>query len=80
MKKLLTHCNMHVIKNRESMFCEACCMGKSHKLPFKSSSTVYSAPLQLIEADLWGPAPIASNMNFQYYAFLIGDYLWFSWI
>lgn len=42
-------------------------MGKSHALPFVDSLTVYSAPLQLIIADVWGPAFKSSRNGFCYY-------------
>ncbi|XP_019457632.1 PREDICTED: uncharacterized protein LOC109358022 [Lupinus angustifolius] len=39
-------------------FCEACEYGKMNFLPFKSSSSHAQEILELIHADVWGPAPI----------------------
>lgn len=42
-------------------------MGKTHALPFTPSLTSYTAHLQLIVSDLWGPASTSSNNSFKYY-------------
>uniref|UniRef100_A0A8R7UZN3 GAG-pre-integrase domain-containing protein n=1 Tax=Triticum urartu TaxID=4572 RepID=A0A8R7UZN3_TRIUA len=42
-------------KNNESV-CDACQKAKSHQLPYPSSTSVPSAPLELIFSDVWGPA------------------------
>lgn len=60
--------------------CVSCQMGKSCKLPFQSSNKISEFPLDKIHCDLWGPAPIASNQNFRYYALFIDDFSRFSWI
>ena len=39
-------------------FCEACQLGKSHKLPFYSSISKSTTLLELIHSDVWGPAPL----------------------
>ena len=54
-KSVLTHCNIKHINEQPSSLCQACCLGKLHKLPFPISYTVYSKPLQLIHSDLWVP-------------------------
>ncbi|KAL4340276.1 hypothetical protein GQ457_08G017820 [Hibiscus cannabinus] len=53
---------------------------KSHKLPFTDSHTVYSQPLELVVADVWGPAPLYSNGFLYYVAFTdaYSRYTWFS--
>jgi Integrase core domain len=55
-------------------------MAKSHKLPFNSSSSTASQPLELIHSDLWGPAPVLSKFGFHYYVLFIDDYSRFTWI
>ncbi|GMJ01095.1 hypothetical protein HRI_003778700 [Hibiscus trionum] len=60
------NCNISFHGNKDNFFCEACKLGKSHKLKFISSLIVYNQPLQLIQIDLWGPAPLLSN-NYRYY-------------
>ncbi|KAL4376068.1 hypothetical protein GQ457_02G029640 [Hibiscus cannabinus] len=59
--------------------CVACKLGKSCKLPFSLSSTVYVKPLQLIHIDLWGPAPLISN-NSSYYISFVDVYTRYTWI
>ncbi|TXG58975.1 hypothetical protein EZV62_016804 [Acer yangbiense] len=54
--------------------------GKSHKLPFHSSKTVYKTPLTLIVADVWGPAPIASSKGYKYYLSLMDACTRYTWI
>ncbi|XP_016200327.1 uncharacterized protein LOC107641347 [Arachis ipaensis] len=39
----------------------ACCIRKSHHLPFSSSQTVYNHPLEFVHSDIWGPAPISDT-------------------
>jgi hypothetical protein len=38
-----------------SSVCDACPYAKAHQLPYQASSSVTSAPLQLIFSDAWGP-------------------------
>lgn len=49
-------------------------------MPFPSSSTLYSEPLQLIESDLWGPSPVPSILCFKYYVIFIDAYSRFTWL
>lgn len=50
--KALQHCNVSLDANKESFTCVACHLGKEHKLPFPTSVSQYSAPLQLVVADV----------------------------
>lgn len=45
---------------------ESCSIGKSHNLPYKVWSTIYSS-LALIFANIWGLAAICSSKGFSYY-------------
>ncbi|KAA3475181.1 Retrovirus-related Pol polyprotein from transposon TNT 1-94 [Gossypium australe] len=54
--KALLHCNVSFDANKESFTYVACHPGKEHKLSFPNSMTQYSAPLQLVVIDVWGPA------------------------
>jgi len=45
-------------------------MGKTHRLPSHSSTSVYS-PLELIFTDLWGPSHVTSYAGYTYYVFFI---------
>lgn len=55
---VLKACNISVPSNKISRICTACQQGKSHKLPFSPSTTVYTCPFELLVSDLWGPAAI----------------------
>ncbi|KAE8695100.1 WUSCHEL related homeobox 13 isoform 2 [Hibiscus syriacus] len=45
----------------DSSFCVACLLGKSHKMPFNNSTTMYAKSFHLVFSDVWGPSHIASN-------------------
>jgi len=60
--------------------CTYCQMGRSHKLPFPKSETVYTKPLELVAVDLWGLAPINTDYGFNYYISFIGAYSRYVWI
>jgi hypothetical protein len=55
--------------------CDACACAKAHQL----SSSISSAPLQLIFSDVWGHA-IESFGRKRYYVSFINDYSKFTWI
>uniref|UniRef100_A0A803QJK9 Integrase catalytic domain-containing protein n=1 Tax=Cannabis sativa TaxID=3483 RepID=A0A803QJK9_CANSA len=68
-------------KNNDfSKLCSACCLGKHHKLPFPTSTTVYTTPLQLLHSDLWGPAPINSASGYRYYINFVDAFSRHTWI
>jgi hypothetical protein len=62
------------------LLCHDRCMEKSHKLPFISSTSVSSSPLELMHSDLWCPSPIISRNDFRYYVIFVDDFIKFSWI
>ena len=68
------------LKNKRESFCSFCPLGKSHKLSFPSSSTIYKTPLELVVSDIWGPSPIISNNQFRYYIHFLNVYSHFIWI
>jgi len=76
---VLKICNVKTSSHQFS-FSEACQFGKLHLLPFKSCSSHAKEPLELIQSDVWGPAPILSPFNFKYYVLFIDDYSRFTWI
>ena len=55
-------------------------MAKSHLLPFHSSSSCSSFPLEIVHSDVWGPSPISSLKKFRYYVIFFDDYSRFTWI
>lgn len=70
----------HLSINNTVPFCDACAVGKTHALPFPSSTTQYTAPLQLIVSELWGPAYKMSKNGFRYYTSFMDVYSRYTWI
>lgn len=79
LKKTLYHCNVPFVTNKHTTCCTACHLGKEHKQPFSHSASEYTAPLQLVFADVWGPAPVASN-GFRYYVAFTDAYSKYTWL
>lgn len=77
---VLKSCNLLIINKNHTSLCSACCFAKSHSLPYSSSTTVYSTPLELIHCDVWEPAPIISSNNFNYYVHFTDAYSRFTWL
>lgn len=50
----------------KTVVCDACQQGKSHQLPYHSSNSVSSSPLELVYYNVWGPTPISVG-GFKYY-------------
>lgn len=47
--------------------CHPCCMAKAHQLPFTTSMSTSTSPLELVYLDVWGPSPITSWNGYRYY-------------
>ncbi|KAG8503188.1 hypothetical protein CXB51_001036 [Gossypium anomalum] len=77
--KVLLHCNVSVKDNKTDFSCVACHLGKECKLPFSQSLSQYTAPLQLVTADVWGPAPFSSN-GFRYYVAFTDACTRYTWL
>lgn len=77
---VLNKCKVTFSINNMNSVCDACCLGKSHKLPFHDSLTTYTQPLQLIYSDIWGPAPMSSTNGNRYYIHFMDAYSRFTWI
>ena len=59
--------------------CDSCQLAKSHQLPYHTSSSVSTAPLEQVFSDVWGPAPISGGKH-EYYVSFIDDFSKFTWI
>ncbi|KAE8711850.1 hypothetical protein F3Y22_tig00110271pilonHSYRG00126 [Hibiscus syriacus] len=59
--------------------CIACHLGKSHKLPFPCSDSVYDKPFELVYSDLWGPPHVSSN-GFRFYISFVDAATRFTWL
>ncbi|MEX5523374.1 hypothetical protein, partial [Bacillus cereus] len=80
-KQALVLCNVPVPINKSVYsFCQACCLGKSHRLPSSSSTTEYSTPFELVFADLWGPAALESSSGYYYFLTCVDAYTKYTWI
>ena len=60
--------------------CDACKMGKMHRLHFPVSTTKTKHVLEVLHTDLWGPAPVLSVQSYRYYVSFVDDFSRFTWI
>ena len=60
--------------------CIHCLNGKMHQFPFPTSDFHASSPLELVHSDVWGPAPVTSTNDFQYYVLFVDAYSKFIWL
>jgi histone deacetylase 1/2 len=80
LNKTLSLCNVAIPNKTKFTFCSSCCMGKAHRLPSSPSITVYTEPLALVFADLWGPASVESHSGFHYFLTCVDAYSRYTWI
>ena len=80
LKGVLSLCNIPLPNKTAFPFCSSCCLGKSHRLSSTASTTIYSAPLELVFADLWGPAAYESSCGFTYFLTCVDAFSRFTWI
>lgn len=73
------HLNIPFKRPVGSLSCTSCCVAKSHRLPFKLSTTSVNQPLSLIHSDVWGPFN-KSKSTFRFYVLFIDDYSKFTWL
>lgn len=62
------------VKEAEDPFCEACTVGKMHRLPFPESTSRAESIGEVIHADLCGPMPAKSLGGSKYFLLLKDDY------
>ena len=60
--------------------CEACCLSKSHILPFSVYNSRALESFDIIHTDVWGIAPTLSRAGFKYYVTFIDDHSRYTWI
>jgi transposase InsO family protein len=60
--------------------CEACCLSKSHVLPFPVHFSRTIEAFNVIHTDVWGIAPHLSRMGYKYYVTFIDDHCRYTWI
>ena len=79
-KFFLTRCNVSVPIKSNFTVCSACCLGKAHRLPSHTSTTIYTRPLELVYIDLWGPASTVSSCGYLYFLSIIDASSKYTWI
>ena len=80
LKNVLKAYNISYSQNKTPTLCTACQLGKQSKLRFQSSDFIYRIPLELVHADLWGPAPCLSLMGFCCYICFTDHATRYSWL
>jgi len=78
LKKILSSCNISV--KPDLHFCVACARAKCHQFPYPTSLNVYTAPLQLVYTDIWGPASVLASNGARYYVSFLDAFTKFTWI
>ncbi|KAK9200689.1 hypothetical protein WN944_015887 [Citrus x changshan-huyou] len=80
LKQIIKHLNHSLDINRalKPIFCNACQFGKCHMQYFPSVDTTTIQPLELLHADLWGPAPLLSSQGYHYYLSILDDFTRFT--
>ena len=71
-------CNQR--ESSSDQVCEACQLGKQHRLPFPKESSISNNLLDVIHSDVWGPAQTLMIGGFRYYVTFIDDYSRYTWI
>lgn len=79
-RTILDLCKVSYQNKTVSDFCNACCLGKAHRLHSPLSNTLYIAPFELIHSDLWGPAPYTSTCGYSYYITFVDAFTRYTWI
>jgi hypothetical protein len=51
--------------------CDSCQLAKSHQLPYPTSSSVSTTPLEQVFSDVWGPAPLSVGKQAYYVRLLM---------
>jgi histone deacetylase 1/2 len=58
---------------------ESCQLAKSHQLPYPTSTSRSTVPLEHVFSHVWGPAPLSAGKH-AYYVSFIDDFSKFTWI
>ena len=66
--------------NKSLSHCKHCLSGKMHQFSFPISNFQALKPLELMHSDVWGPAPVTSLNDFQYYILFVDEYSKFTWL
>lgn len=68
------------VKNHFFSKCHSCLIGKTHQSSYPSRSRRSSEPLDLVYADVWGPAPTLAIGGERFYVNFVDDFSPFNWL
>ncbi|KAH9800494.1 retrovirus-related pol polyprotein from transposon RE1 [Citrus sinensis] len=78
---ILTDVNTSQFNNEASMALSvAYSKSVDYNILHKRMDTTTIQPLELLHADLWGPAPLLSSQGYHYYLSILDDFTRFTWI
>jgi hypothetical protein len=60
--------------------CRACLSSKSKQLPFATSQSQTTCPLELVFTDVWGPAPVSAKSGSKYYVSFLDSFSKYTWL
>ncbi|CAH9102795.1 unnamed protein product [Cuscuta europaea] len=60
--------------------CDVCELVKQSRVSFSRSNTISCSPFDIIQSDVWGPAPIANISGARWYVTFIDDCTRFMWV
>ena len=82
LKQIVKHLHPSLDINRtlKPILSNACQFGKCYMQHFPFIDTTTIQPLELLHADLWGPAPLLSSQGYHYYLSILDDFTRFTWI
>ncbi|GJV57137.1 ribonuclease H-like domain-containing protein [Tanacetum coccineum] len=79
LRRLVSNKVISCNKEKPSVLCHACQLGKHVRLPFVSSSTIVSSCFEIVHSDVW-TSPIPSLSGFKYYVLFLDHYSQFVWV
>ena len=59
--------------------CSACKLGKLARMSLALVEHTSQYPFDIVHSDVWGPAPILSNLGFSYFILFVDDFTHFTW-
>ena len=76
--------SIRALKNLQTcdiFYYSGCKLAKLFVLPFNRSISISSSPFDLIHSDVWGPSPVTTKGESQYYVFFfVDDHTCYYWI
>lgn len=79
-KTIVSKFALPITNNVAQFFCSNCILGKCARLPFHESFCTTSTPLELVHADVWGPAPLLSMNGYRFYVIFVDDFTKYTWM